>query len=258
MVIIGELNMPEPTVVNPRSVKHGLLMFRAFSEVARRRRTSVAEIQDQPRVKFTKPELEEVATVQGRPFGRNLISNRFVNESIGLALGGDKLAAVLLRHNILKQHGLQGVIHGNKPAEIDLSPLYMKYLGSAKDMEAKLISLDIYHSVKPEDIANKESFDMGDSLEASFKTDDSKEHLLVTAPAILADDSSSKVKRTPFENVESPVEVKGLILQGKDGGSKLQISTKVPFSGISTIVLPMLTSFDWIELVSLNIEYKDR
>lgn len=251
--------MLEATAVNPRSIKHGLLMFRVFNELARTRRSSVREVQDNPRVRFTKPELDEIATSPtGKPFGRDLISNEFANESIALALGGDKLAAVLLRHNILKQHGLQGVIHGNKPAEINLEPLYMKYLGSTKDMKAKLISLDIHHWIKPEDIANKESFDMGKGLEASFKADDSKEHLLVTAPAIFADDSSSEVKRVPFENVESPVEIKGLVLQGKDGGSKLQVSTKVPFTGTRTIVLPMITSFDRIELIPLNIEYKSR
>ena len=250
--------MQETRAVNPRSVKHGLLMFRVFNELVRTRRHSLGEVQEKPTVRFTKPELEQVATINGTPFGRDLISNKFANDSIGLVIGGDKLATVLLRQNILKQYGLQGIIHGNKPAEIDLGSLYMKYLGSAKDMKAKLIALDIHNWIKPEDIANKESFDVGNGLEASFKADDSKKHLLVCAPAILADDSSSKVKRDPFENFENPVEIKGLILQGKDGGSKLQVSAKVPFTGTRTIILPMITSFDWIELVPINIEYKSR
>ncbi len=250
--------MQETTVVNPRSLKHGLLMFRVFNELVRTRRHSLREVQDKPKVRFTKSELDQVATIDGKPFGRDLISNQFANKSVGLVLGGDKLATVLLRQNILKQYGLQGVIHSNKPAEIDLGSLYMKYLGSAKDMKAKLIALDIHNWIKPEDIANKESFDIGNGLEASFKADDSKKHLLVCAPAIFADASSSTVKREPFENVESPVEIKGLILQGKDEGSKLQVSAKAPFTGTQTIILPMITSFDWIELVPVNIEYKGK
>lgn len=250
--------MPDTIVVNPRSIKHGLLMYRVFSELARTKRGSVSEVQDKPRVRFTKAELEKIATLHGKPFGREIISNEFANEAIGLALGGDTLSTILLRQSILKQHGLQGVIYGNRPAEIDLGALSMKYLGSAKDLKAKLISLDIHNWIKPEDIANKEFFDMGNSLEASFKTGERNEHLVVTAPAILADDSSSKVKRVPFENLENPVEIKGLVLQGKEGGSKLQVSAKAPFIGIRTIVLPMITSFDWIELVPLNIEYKSK
>src|SRR3989338_3144432 len=125
------------------------------------------------------------------------VNPRSIKDGIALARGGNKLAAVLFRKHQFKTIGLPGVIHGKNPAVIDLGQLYVRYLGSAKDMPAKLIETEPFQRIKPEDIANKESFDMGEMLEASFRTNDAGDELLVTAHAILGDVSSEGAKE-PF------------------------------------------------------------
>ncbi|MBI3309231.1 MAG: hypothetical protein HYZ79_07665 [Candidatus Melainabacteria bacterium] len=250
--------MTSGLTVNPRSIRDGLSMFKVFQTLVHRRGRTIEELKAQPRVRFTNDELDEVTTIQGKPFNRGRAhSNRFANDAIALALGGNKLAAVLFRKNQFKTIGLPGIIHGNKPAVIDLGQLYVRYLGSANDMPAQLIETEPFQWIKPEDIANKESFNMGEALEASFRTTDSGDELLVTAPAILGDASSEGAKE-PFANVGEEVEIRGLVLKGLENGAKLEVSTKTPFSGVRTIVLPLVSSYGWIERVPLNIEYKKR
>ncbi len=247
--------MSTTNVINPRSIKHGLGMFQVFRTLANKGRT-FESLQQKPRVRLTREELAQTATIHGRPFNAGIINNGFANEAIRLATQGDRLAAVLLRHNLLKAVGLTAAVHGSQPAVIDLEPLYLTYLGPCQDMKAKLIQPEVHRYIKPEDIAEFESVDMG--FEASFKANEAKDKILVTAPAIFADSSSTTVKRDPFPEMEKPTEVKGLILQGKDGGKRLEIRAKEPFSGTLSVVLPFITSFDWINLAPLNIEYKKR
>ena len=249
--------MSTTNVINPRSIKHGLGMFQVFRTLANKGRT-FESLQQKPRVRLTREELAQTATIHGRPFNAGIINNGFANEAIRLATQGDRIATVLLRHHLLNSTGLTTTVHGSKPAVIDLEPLYLTYLGPCKDMEALVIHPEVHHYIKPEDIARLKSFDMGDVLEASFKANDAKDKILVTAPAILADSSSTTVKREPLPGMEKPIEVKGLILQGKDGGKKLEIRAKESFNGTLSVVLPLITSYGWIELAPLNIEYKKR
>ena len=250
--------MSTSNVINPKSIKHGLGMFQVFKTLAGKGRT-FESLKRSPAVRLTRKELEETAKIDGKPVNVDIINNRFANEAIRLATqGGNKLVTVLLRQSLLKTVGLTATIHGSKPAVIDLEPLCLLYLGPCKDMEAKLIQPEVHHYIKPEDIASFENFDMGDALEASLKANDTKDKILVTAPAVFADSSSTTVKREPFPEMEKPTEVKGLILQGKDSGKKLEIRAKEPFSGTLSVVLPLITAHDCIELAPLNIEYKKR
>lgn len=249
--------MDGTTVINPKSIRHGLGMFQVFRTLAQKGRT-FESLQRKPTVRLTREELEQTATAAGKSFNTDIINNKFANEAIRLATQGDRLATVLLRHNLLKTVGLTATIHGSKPAVIDLEPLYLLYLGACKDMEAQLIQPEVHEYIKPEDVARFENFDMGNVLEASFKANEAKDKILVTAPAILADSSSTTVKREPFPEMEKPTEIQGLILQGKDEGKRLEIRAQRPFSGTLSVVLPLITSFDWISLAPLNVEYKKR
>ena len=241
-------------VINSNSINHGLGMFQVFRTLVGKGRT-FESLQKKPAVRLTRQELKETATVQGKPCNTGIITNRFVNAAIRLAIQRDRFATVLLRHNLLKTVGLTATIHGSKPAVIDLEPLYLLYLGPCKNMEAKLIQPEVHNYIKPEDVARFESCNV---LEASFKANETKDKILVTAPAILADSSSTTVKREPFSEMEKPTEVKGLILQGKDKGRRLEIRAQRPFSGTVFVVLPLITSDDRIQFAPLNIEYKKR
>ena len=243
--------------INQRiGIKQGIGMVQIARELAKRGRT-LQTLFENPKVRLTKGELTAAAvSVRGdKPFNEALMTNAFANASIQQAVGGNKVARILFRSQQLKTTGLTGVIHGNKPAVLDLEPFYMLYLGSCKDLEAKVIQLDVHDYIKPEDIKMKEQFDMGDGLEAVFKTNDG-DRLLMTASALFADNSSSEIQRVPFSGYDQPVEVKGLILQGKDNGNKLEVSAKFPFTGQRTIVIPMLTPYYWINLAPIRVEYK--
>ena len=77
---------------------------------------------------------------------------------------------------------------------------------------------------------------------------------LISSPAFF----SRKSPETRPEEIEKPVEIDGLIFTSQDGGKKLEIRANAPFSGVTTITLPLLTSYKWVEFAPINVEYKRR
>ena len=262
--------MTATTTINPGNLLHGIGIVQVARALANKGRT-LETLRERPGIRFTNKELERIQTIGGRPFNAKLVTNDFANQTVQLALGGNKLAVMLFRTQQLKISGLPATIHGNKPAVIDLEPLKLYYHASDnKVLEAKVIKYDEHTWVTPEKLKSGVdnlplAFRWGvtrgedDKLYCAlgdFKYVPNKEFdkWIISSPAFF----SRKSPETRPEEIEKPVEIDGLIFTSQDGGKKLEIRTNAPFSEVKTITLPLLTSYKWVEFAPINVEYKKR